>query len=54
MLCFKGGFVQLFQTAASEAVPANENKRTQRLCDLALRIASHLKWNLEILEERYF
>ncbi|RMX54135.1 hypothetical protein pdam_00017386 [Pocillopora damicornis] len=36
--------------AASET-PPTENRRVQRLCHLALRIGTHLQWNLEILEE---
>lgn len=36
--------------AASET-PPTENGRVQRLCHLALRIGTHLQWNLEILEE---
>ncbi|XP_068722268.1 integrator complex subunit 8-like isoform X2 [Montipora capricornis] len=37
--------------AGAEASPVIENKIPRDLCNLALRITSHLKWNLEILEE---
>ena len=52
LVVFKGSFVLLFQNAGAEASPVNENKIPRDLCNLALRITSHLKWNLEILEEK--
>ena len=42
----------MFQNATSET-PPSDNKRAQRLCYLALRVATHLQWNLEIFEEKY-
>lgn len=43
--------VYVYKGAASET-PPTENGRVQRLCHLALRIGTHLQWNLEILEEK--
>ena len=43
--------VYVYKGAASET-PPTENRRVQRLCHLALRIGTHLQWNLEILEEK--
>ena len=43
----------IFQNTGGELPTATEKKRTQGLCLLALRVLSHLQWNLEALEEKY-
>ena len=45
--------ILIFQNTGGELPTATEKKRAQGLCLLALRVLSHLQWNLEALEEKY-
>lgn len=51
--CGKRKIILIFQNAGGELPTATEKKRAQGLSLLALRVLSHLQWNLEALEEKY-